>query len=127
MWLKDQQSVTETDLEALRPVIQQIIDERQPFERLQVSRAFAHRVFEYSPWKTRQIDAIPADQAITLYRCGPFVDLCRGPHVPHTGALLGTVYDRTMAMIQMAARAKQRRAAIASPRARAWSTNNSTL
>ena len=38
-------------------------------------------------YKAEIIASIPADQAISLYRQGNFVDLCRGPHVPATGKL----------------------------------------
>ena len=38
-------------------------------------------------YKAEIIASIPADQTITLYREGEFVDLCRGPHVPSTGHL----------------------------------------
>jgi len=38
-------------------------------------------------YKAEIISAIPADQPITLYRQGAFVDLCRGPHLPSTGRL----------------------------------------
>jgi len=38
-------------------------------------------------YKAELIDAIPPDQAVSLYREGDFVDLCRGPHVPSTGKL----------------------------------------
>ncbi|MEF8729585.1 MAG: threonine--tRNA ligase [Accumulibacter sp.] len=38
-------------------------------------------------YKAELIDAIPADQVVSLYREGDFVDLCRGPHVPSTGRL----------------------------------------
>ncbi|MDX3905348.1 MAG: threonine--tRNA ligase [Pigmentiphaga sp.] len=38
-------------------------------------------------YKAEIIASIPADQKITLYREGDFVDLCRGPHVPSTGKL----------------------------------------
>ena len=31
------------------------------------------------------IQGLPADAVIGLYRCGPMVDLCRGPHLPNTG------------------------------------------
>ncbi|RDX68413.1 Threonine--tRNA ligase, mitochondrial 1, partial [Mucuna pruriens] len=30
------------------------------------------------------IKDLPADKTITVYRCGPLVDLCRGPHIPNT-------------------------------------------
>ena len=38
-------------------------------------------------YKAELIAAIPADQEVSLYREGDFVDLCRGPHVPNTGKL----------------------------------------
>ncbi|MCX9156045.1 threonine--tRNA ligase [Niveibacterium sp. 24ML] len=38
-------------------------------------------------YKAEIIASIPADQQISLYREGAFVDLCRGPHVPSTGKL----------------------------------------
>jgi len=38
-------------------------------------------------YKAEIIASIPAGEAITLYREGNFVDLCRGPHVPSTGKL----------------------------------------
>ena len=36
-------------------------------------------------YKAQLIAAIPQGEEISLYRQGEFVDLCRGPHVPHTG------------------------------------------
>ncbi|MBI3523288.1 MAG: threonine--tRNA ligase [Betaproteobacteria bacterium] len=38
-------------------------------------------------YKAELIAAIPADQEVSLYREGDFIDLCRGPHVPSTGKL----------------------------------------
>ncbi|WRX13674.1 Aminoacyl-tRNA synthetase [Theobroma cacao] len=44
------------------------VAEKQPFERIEVEI----------------INDLPADKTITVYRCGPLVDLCRGPHIPNT-------------------------------------------
>ena len=38
-------------------------------------------------YKAQIIEAIPADEELSLYRQGEFTDLCRGPHVPSTGKL----------------------------------------
>jgi threonyl-tRNA synthetase len=38
-------------------------------------------------YKARIIEDIPADQTLSLYQQGDFIDLCRGPHVPSTGKL----------------------------------------
>ena len=39
------------------------------------------------PFKIELVDAIPADETVTFYRQGGFIDLCRGPHMPTTGHL----------------------------------------
>ena len=38
-------------------------------------------------YKAQIIESIPAGEAVSLYRQGDFIDLCRGPHVPSTGRL----------------------------------------
>lgn len=59
--------------------------EKQQFKRLLVKRDVARDMFEYNPMKLDIITKIPSTEDITLYRCGDFIDLCRGPHIPHTG------------------------------------------
>ena len=44
-------------------------------------------MFLENKYKVEIIQALPAEARITLYRVGPMVDLCRGPHVPNTGIL----------------------------------------
>ena len=44
-------------------------------------------------YKAELIAAIPADQDVSLYREGDFIDLCRGPHVPSTGKPQGLQAD----------------------------------
>jgi threonyl-tRNA synthetase len=56
-----------------------------PFDRLEVDRAVAMAIFAYSPLKERFLERLPSDARITLYRLGDLVDLCRGPHLPHSG------------------------------------------
>ena len=45
-------------------------------------------------YKAEIIASIPADQDISLYRQGQFIDLCRGPHAPSTGKV-GTAFKLT--------------------------------
>ncbi|MDR3741932.1 MAG: hypothetical protein P4L40_23160 [Terracidiphilus sp.] len=40
-----------------------------------------------SRFKLALIDSLGPDAILSLYRCGDFVDLCRGPHLPHTGII----------------------------------------
>ncbi|MBT2695831.1 threonine--tRNA ligase, partial [Bacillus sp. ISL-55] len=57
--------------------------------RKEVSREDAVKFFKElgDPYKLELIEAIPADEKVTLYEQGDFVDLCRGVHVPSTGKL----------------------------------------
>nr|POE70564.1 threonine--trna ligase, mitochondrial 1 [Quercus suber] len=60
------------------------VTEKQPFERIEVSRDEALEMFSDNNFKIEIIKDLPADKTITVYRCGPLVDLCRGPHIPNT-------------------------------------------
>ena len=85
---------TEADLASIEAEMRKIIAERKPFYREEVSRGAAHQLFEGmgEKFKLEVLDAIPGDEAISLYRHGSpgrpegtWVDLCEGPHIPHTG------------------------------------------
>ncbi|XP_008221771.1 PREDICTED: threonine--tRNA ligase, mitochondrial 1 [Prunus mume] len=60
------------------------VKDKQPFERIEVSREQALEIFSDNKFKVEIINDLPADKTITVYRCGPLVDLCRGPHIPNT-------------------------------------------
>ncbi|KAK6124326.1 hypothetical protein DH2020_041947 [Rehmannia glutinosa] len=60
------------------------VDEKQPFERIEVTREQALEIFSDNQLKLEIIKDLPEDKTITVYRCGPLVDLCRGPHIPNT-------------------------------------------
>ncbi len=74
------------DFEAIEKEMQRLADARLPFERTTMSKADAVRKFADmgENFKVEIIDGIDAD-TVSLYTCGDFTDLCRGPHVPHTG------------------------------------------
>ena len=45
-----------------------------------------HLFLQYNPFKVHIIkDKIADGTSTTVYRCGPMIDLCVGPHIPHTG------------------------------------------
>ncbi|MCL7029143.1 hypothetical protein MKW94_002237 [Papaver nudicaule] len=60
------------------------VTEKQPFERIEVTRQQALEMFSENNFKVEIINELPEDKTITVYRCGPLVDLCRGPHIPNT-------------------------------------------
>ncbi len=78
---------TEEDLSAIEAQMRKIAGKNQPFVREEVTREQARELFAGmgETYKLELLDAIPAGEVVTLYRHGDFVDLCRGPHVEHTG------------------------------------------
>ncbi len=77
------------DFAAIEEAMKAFIAEDHPFERIEVSRAEAEQMIRDmgQRYKLERLADIPADEAITFYKCGEFVDLCRGPHVESTGGV----------------------------------------
>ncbi len=73
--------ITEEDLAALEAEIEREIAEGRTFERWEVDRDEAKRIFEAEgePYKVELVDT--AGGEISFYRQGDFTDLCRGPHL----------------------------------------------
>ncbi len=78
---------TPEDLQAIEAKIASVIAADHPFTREVVDRAEAKRRFADDPLKLERIAELGEDETITVYTDGPFVDLCRGPHIPSTGRL----------------------------------------
>ncbi|HXJ29168.1 MAG TPA: threonine--tRNA ligase [Gemmatimonadales bacterium] len=73
------------DLAAIEHKMAEVATADHPFVREEVSREEAKRRFKDDPLKLERIDDLGADEVISVYTDGPFVDLCRGPHVASTG------------------------------------------
>ncbi|MGE3618811.1 MAG: threonine--tRNA ligase [Gemmatimonadales bacterium] len=78
---------TPEDLERIEAEMREVSVADYPFEREVVDRNEANRRFADDPLKLERISELGEDETITIYTDGPFVDLCRGPHVPSTGRL----------------------------------------
>ncbi|HET9064921.1 MAG TPA: threonine--tRNA ligase [Gemmatimonadales bacterium] len=78
---------TPEDLELIEARVREVIAADYPFEREVVDRDEANRRFAGDPLKLERIAELGEDETITIYTDGPFVDLCRGPHIPSTGRL----------------------------------------
>ena len=78
---------TPDDLAKIEDKMREILAEKSPFERIEVSRDEAERIFREmgESLKVERLKDIPAGETITLYRDGQFTDLCRGPHVQNLG------------------------------------------
>jgi len=75
------------DLEEIEKKIAEVVKADYPFTREEVSREEAKRRFKDDPLKLERIDDLGPNEVISVYTDGPFVDLCRGPHVPSTGKI----------------------------------------
>ena len=78
---------TPEDLERFEEEMTKVIQSDFPFERERVTKGEARRLFADDPLKLERLEEFGDEEAITVYRDGPFLDLCRGPHVPSTGRL----------------------------------------
>jgi threonyl-tRNA synthetase len=78
---------TPEDLAEFEKKMAEVAAADMPFERRQVSKEEARELFADDPLKLERLEELGDDEVITVYRNGPFLDLCRGPHVPSTGRL----------------------------------------
>jgi len=83
----DQEKVSNEDYGVLESSIKQIVKEKQPFERLELTKEQLLQMFDYNLFKVRILKEKVDTPTTTVYRCGPLIDLCRGPHVRHTGKI----------------------------------------
>ncbi len=79
----------EADLEKIEARMKKIVDRNAPITREVRDRGDAISYFEKigETYKAEIIGDLPADEPISIYRQGDWLDLCRGPHLPSTGKL----------------------------------------
>ncbi len=82
-------ALTPDDLKALQKLMLKHKKANYPFEYSEHDRNAALAYFEETnqPFKVELINDLPDDETISYYTSGPFVDLCRGPHVDSTGEI----------------------------------------
>jgi threonyl-tRNA synthetase len=80
----DMDPVSEDDFPKIEAEIKKIIKEKLPVKRREVSKAEALEFYKDEPYKLEMISDLD-EGTISFYEQGEFTDLCRGPHVPHTG------------------------------------------
>ncbi len=75
------------DLAAIEARMHEIVERDEPIERHVWSRdeAVAFYREKNEPFKIELVEAIPADESVSYYTQGQFIDLCRGPHLTSTG------------------------------------------
>ncbi len=84
-----EQPFTPEDLTAIEKRMQEIVRRNEEIRREVWDRDEAVRFFldKGENFKAEIIGDLPADQEVSLYRQGDFIDLCRGPHLPATSKL----------------------------------------
>ncbi len=81
--------LTPDDFPRIEAEMKKIIADDQPFERMEVTRAEAERMIRDrgQTYKLHRLAEIPEGEAISFFKSGEFIDLCRGPHVRSTGEI----------------------------------------
>lgn len=85
MALGEGRAVKESDWAPLEAKAKKYAKDKQPFERLVVSKENLRKMFGYSKYKMHYIEKfVPDGEGSTVYRNGSLVDLCQGPHIQNT-------------------------------------------
>ncbi|MDT8389571.1 MAG: threonine--tRNA ligase [Lentisphaeria bacterium] len=81
--------LTPDDLKKIQTQMKKLCGRKLPFERFELNRSEAAELLsaDDQTYKLERLSDIPEGEVISFYRCGDFVDLCRGPHVDHSGQI----------------------------------------
>ena len=85
-----EKTVSEDDLKEIEKEMHKLSKENQPFVKSYMSKKDASKLFQDQKFKKELIEAADSnegvqDENVSVYSNNSFIDLCRGPHVPHTG------------------------------------------
>lgn len=84
----EEHTISQANFTGLENVAKKAIKDKQKFERLVLTKEELLEMFKYSKYKTYLVDTkVPDGGSTTIYRNGPLIDLCMGPHIPHTGKI----------------------------------------
>jgi threonyl-tRNA synthetase len=84
------QRLSQADYETIEKEIRRYAQEKQPYERILLTKAEALEMFAYNPFKVELIkNKVPEDGLTSAYRCGNLIDLCTGPHLPSADRVKG--------------------------------------
>ncbi|KAM7054232.1 threonine--tRNA ligase, mitochondrial isoform 4-T4 [Molossus nigricans] len=88
-FLGKERTIQGSQLPVLERICQELAAAAQPFRRLEASRDQLRQLFKDNPFKLQLIEEKVTGPTATVYGCGMLVDLCRGPHLRHTGQIGG--------------------------------------
>ncbi|MDD5726950.1 MAG: threonine--tRNA ligase [Victivallales bacterium] len=77
------------DLKKIEAAMKKLRSRKLEFKKIEMTRedAAALLTADHQTYKLQRLADIPEGETITFYQCGDFIDLCRGPHVEHTGQI----------------------------------------
>ena len=78
--------VSPEDLKIIEDEMKKIISSNQKYDRKEITKEEARKIFKGNPYKTELIDGIN-DEYVSIYQTGDFIDLCSGPHILSTGRI----------------------------------------
>ncbi|KAL0479300.1 threonyl-tRNA synthetase [Acrasis kona] len=82
----EKKTVSEDDYTALKTEVLKIAKEKQPFERLMITKDEALELFKENPFKVEILrEKVPDGVMCSVYKCGDLIDPCKGPHLADTG------------------------------------------
>ncbi len=89
--------ITNEDFDKIESEMRKIIKSRTKIERFELPRDKALELMKKydEPYKVELINDLPEDEVISFYKQGSFTDLCRGPHLPHTGKIVPGAFKLT--------------------------------
>ncbi|MBE0495786.1 MAG: threonine--tRNA ligase [Campylobacterales bacterium] len=78
--------ITEAELKTIEKTMLDILKEKHPIERYELTKAEVAEKFAHDDLKQEVLKRIP-EGGVSIYKQGDFEDICRGPHVPNVGIL----------------------------------------
>lgn len=102
VFMGDRKIVPE-DYKSLERTIAWVQKQKQPFVRMELTKEEAKEMFKDNQFKLEILNTKVPDGAVcTAYRCGPLIDLCRGPHVPNTGMIKAMSVTKVSSLCSLA-------------------------
>jgi threonyl-tRNA synthetase len=84
----------ENDLAKIEGKMKELIAQKQKFEKQNITKRRAKKLFAIQPYKLELIKELPGD-SVSIYTSGEFVDLCKGPHIKNTKEILPNTFKLT--------------------------------
>jgi len=84
----------EKDLEKIETRMKELIAQNQKFEKQNITKRKAKKLFAIQPYKLDLIKDLPREN-VSIYTNGEFVDLCKGPHIKSTKEIAPNTFKLT--------------------------------